>query len=122
MVPRWIFLVALRTDFQAHPDSGFDDFEDPNFGSFNNSLPQINMLTSKTSFTKPGSLMDEFSGNPYEMSISGSVPGDSPFTAEELERLLRPEDIDSIVLPDRLSELLTNDASINPRSVHHGQF
>ena len=78
---------------------------DPNFI---NSLPQID---------RPLTLnVDEFLGNPYEFSLSGSPVGDdAPFTITELERILRPNDIDSRMLPSRLSNILDDDASINPR-------
>ena len=80
-------------------------FPDPNYPTFNNGLPQIDMLTKQT-LTKPGGLTDEFAGNPYEMSLSGDSSADRPFTPEELERFLRPNDIDSSILPDRFTNIL----------------
>ena len=64
----------------------FLDDTDPNF--INSSLPQID---------RPLTLnVDEFLGNPYEFSLSGSPVGDdAPFTIAELERILRLNDIDS---------------------------
>ena len=83
-------------------NSGFDNFTDLNYAAFNNSIPVINVISTDDidSFT------DEFSGNQYEMTLSGRATGDLPFTPEELERVLRPGDIDSQVLPDRLSSVL----------------
>ena len=80
-------------------------FPDPNYPTFNNGLPQIDMLTKQT-LTKPGTLTDEFSGNPYEMSLSGQSSVDRPFTPEELEGFLRSNDIDSSILPDRLTDII----------------
>ena len=49
--------------------TNFDDFRDLNFtDSFNNGLPQINMVATGAI---PG-FTTEFQGNPYEMSLSGS--------------------------------------------------
>ncbi|MEX2137989.1 MAG: hypothetical protein WD894_01920 [Pirellulales bacterium] len=61
---------------------------------------------------------DEHSDDPYELDLSRDrskalapfgaslEPYDSPFSVTELERLLRPNDIDSRMLPDRLLQLL----------------
>ena len=95
----------FRYGFPNNSRSSFDDFRDQNFSAFNNSLPQISMLTSDDLF-KPDTVVDEFSGNPYEMSLSGKVTGDSPFTPDEFERLIRSEDIDAKVLPQRLTDLM----------------
>ena len=82
--------------------SPFDTFVDLNYGNFNNGLPQINMLTTEEI---PG-FSGEFIGNAYEMSLSGLTSSDRPFTPEEFERILRPDDIDSKLLPDRLFRIL----------------
>ena len=85
-------------------DSGFDTFLDLNYPNFNTGLPQINMLASGDI---PG-FDNEFTGNAYEMSLSGLTSSDRPFTPEELERVLRPNDIDSSLLPNRLSSIVGN--------------
>ena len=82
----------------------FDDFSDPNFPDFVNGLPQIDMLSSRA--IDDDNYNTEFDGNPYEMSLSSTARGDTPFTLQELERLLRPNDIDSRILPNRLSNLI----------------
>ena len=99
----------FRLGTPENSDAGFDDFSDLNFAGFNNALPQIEVLATDDidKFT------DEFSGNAYEMSLSGRATGDAPFTAEELERVLRPNDIDSRILPDRLSNLLSGVSPAN---------
>ena len=102
----------FRIGTPAGPIAGFGD---PNFPDFNNSLPQIDLLTTRqfnTFFDENGDITfdDEFTGNPYEMSLNGDAAGDTPFTVEELERLLRPDDIDSLALPNRLSSII----DVNP--------
>ena len=92
----------FRIGTPASSNSTFHDFRDPNFRDFKNSLPQIDM----TSTLSINAFNDEFTGNPYEMSLSGDATGDTPFTVEELERLLRPDDIDSLALPSRLSSIV----------------
>ena len=92
----------FRYGTPSSSNSGFDSFVDLNFPNFNNALPQINMLSSQDIDT----FNDEFSGNPYEMSISGKVTGDNPFTPEELERVYRSNDLDTSVLPNRLSNIV----------------
>ena len=53
----------------------------------------------------------ELMGNPYGLNLStaGVNYVDDPFTASQLERLCRPNDIDSTSLPDRLSKLANID-------------
>ena len=107
----------FRIGTTASSNSGFDNFTDPNFNNFNNSLPQIDMLSSREfnafldDMGNP-TFDDEFTGNPYEMSLSGDAPGDTPFTVEELERLLRPDDIDSLALPNRLSNIVDENTGL----------
>ncbi len=57
--------------------------------------------------------------DPYELNLSrsaargmeGSSGVDNPFTPAELERVLRPYDVDTALLPDRLAELLISSGS-----------
>ncbi len=92
-------LVDLDGDGTHDLTGGRDFFVDRNYGTaFPNSMPEIDMLVSR--FTG-----NEFFNSPYEMSLNGAGAGDSPFQAAELERLLRPNDIDSEGLPDRLWRL-----------------
>ena len=92
-------LVDFDSDGSHDLGGGKDFFVDRNYGTaFPNSMPEIDMLSSRF----PG---NEFFNSPYEMSLNGAGVGDSPFQAAELERLLRPSDIDSEGLPDRLWRL-----------------
>ncbi len=77
----------------------YSDFRDWN-GNFSNGLPVIDMTVSGTS-------LSEFSNNPYEMSFAPLPFGDandSPYSAIELERILRPYDMDANLLAGRLWE------------------
>ena len=96
------FLFGFPANSSNRGLAGFQNFADPNFAVMNNSMPQINVLTSQDIDT----FTDEFSGNPYEMWLGGPTGPDNPFTAEELERVLRPTDYDSPLLADRLSRIL----------------
>jgi hypothetical protein len=85
-----------------------------------NSLPELNMLTSR-------STNEEFRGVAYEMSLVGDATGDRPFTVSDLEKLLRPHDIDAASLSGRLWNLMDtaldpNGASINPSNVNADSF
>lgn len=90
--------MDLHGRFQIR-SSSLSNFLDPNFGvAFANSLPELDMVSSHLTG-------NEISNPAYEMSLSGDASGDTPFEATELERLLRPNDIDSAGLPDRLWRL-----------------
>ncbi len=80
---------------------GPTSYPDPNIPTFPSGQPGINMLVS--------SRTDEFADHPYETDFSPRVrggAGDRLFSAQELERVLRPNDRDSYLLPQRLTELL----------------
>ena len=76
-----------------------DDFRDPNVAGFPNGLPVIDMIAS-------GFGNDfEYSNNPYEMTFdsqSGSSHSNSPYSPADLERHLRPYDVDTNVLSKRI--------------------
>lgn len=57
---------------------------------------------------------DALVGQPYELDLSPEAPrgsslksADAPFSPQELERLLRPYDVDTMNLPDRLEKLVS---------------
>ncbi len=94
----------------AVPDNSL--YADPNFPAFRNGLPVIDMVDSDPLLT------DEALNSPYEFNYSttsfslGSgytieTDGrlDQPFSATELERVLRPFDRDVRMLPQRLWDL-----------------
>jgi|GEM_PF-6489521 len=56
---------------------------------------------------------DVIFNNPYEFDPNHSTPYDQPFTAAELEAILRSNDLDQANLPSRLKELLL-DRNNNP--------
>lgn len=85
------------------PDSS--PFADGDWPAFNNALPGIDVSTSIAA--------DVLANHPYEANFSPSqysrweaLDDDQPFAASELERILRPFDVDSISLADRLFNLL----------------
>ena len=88
-------------------------YADPNLGAaFNNALPEMDISLSVAG--------DGLSNSPYEMNFAPSPfkrwdtsDDDLPIVAGELERLLRPFDIDTSTLPRRLAMLLPN-ASADP--------
>ena len=70
-------------------------------------------------FWRPGPAwwLRERTDDPYEINLSRNVPRpgvlfgtpvDNPYTAAELERILRPFDVDSLQLPSRLVRLAPN--------------
>lgn len=66
-------------------------------------------------FTNPTGSTSINDNDPYEIQLydvnslrAETTAADTPFTPEELERLLRPFDRDSVGLPDRLVELTKN--------------
>ncbi len=80
-------------------------FPDTNVPAFNNGLPV-------TDFSTFNPLTDSVANSPYESSFSRQPyvkwePGDDdmPFSAHELERLLRPFDVDTSLLANRLAIL-----------------
>lgn len=76
-----------------------DDFRDPNVAGFPNSLPVIDMVASEFGNDT------EYANNPYEMTFdsqSGSSHSNSPFSPADLERHLRPFDVDTNVLSKRI--------------------
>ena len=82
-------------------------FVDLNDNTFDNSLPQLDFTS--TTFS---SVTDTLVENPYEANFAPNHlrgweanDDDTPFTANELEIFLRPTDIDSNLLPSRLSDL-----------------
>ena len=85
------------------PTSVFPDLN--NFATFNNSLPA-------TDFSVAVAANDSLTNSPYESNFAPS-PGnrwevgddDLPFHASELERMLRANDVDSNLLPTRLTQL-----------------
>ena len=75
-----------------------DRFVDRNISGFPTGMPIMDMLYS-------GFAGEEFTNSPYGMSFApipfnGNV--DRPFSEAELERVLRPYDVDSNILPSRL--------------------
>ncbi|MDG2183217.1 MAG: hypothetical protein P8L78_16120 [Mariniblastus sp.] len=73
-----------------------DDFRDPNVADFPSGLPVIDMVASEFGNDF------EFANNPYEMTFdyqSGSSHSNTPFSPADLERHLRPFDVDTNVLP-----------------------
>ncbi|MGY8771663.1 MAG: hypothetical protein ACKVH8_24870, partial [Pirellulales bacterium] len=91
------------------PDNS--QFTDPNFNTFNNGLPVKNFSSLDLDF-------DGLNESPYE---SNFAPGqfsrwevgddDTPFLATELERVLRPYDVDSRIMNRRLHDLVPSLAS-----------
>jgi hypothetical protein len=76
-----------------------DDFRDPNMANFRNGLPVIDMIASEFGNDF------EYSNNPYEMTFdsqSGSSHSNSPYSPADLERHLRPFDVDTNVLSKRI--------------------
>ncbi|MDB4392016.1 hypothetical protein N9006_01565 [bacterium] len=76
-----------------------DDFRDPNVADFPSGLPVIDMVASEFGNDF------EFANNPYEMTFdyqSGSSHSNTPFSPADLERHLRPFDVDTNVLPKRI--------------------
>ena len=71
-------------------------WSDPNFPNFSNGLPVADVLGAAWS--------DELVDNPYESSVYWAKD-DSPYGLNELERVLRPFDSDTNLLPDRLVQL-----------------
>ena len=95
------FAIATPAEALVAAGNSKDDFRDRNFANFPNGLPVIDMLSS----TFPGR---EFSNSPYEMSFAPSPfrdLNDNPFEALEIEKVLRPSDVDSNLLPARLWEI-----------------
>ena len=94
------------------------DLNDP---LFNNALPELDFTVFDPT-TPPGMLVnsynatfDSMNNSPYEANFApnylrGWEPGDDDelFTPSELERLRRPADVDSNLLPDRLVNFLPN--------------
>ncbi len=103
---RFAFGTPLDTFVQT--GNSFDDFEDPNYPNFSNGMPVIDMLASTQRPWVGATTLVEFYSNPYEMSFAPlpfGDPNDNPFTAPELERVLRQYDTDSRLLPSRLSDV-----------------
>lgn len=61
--------------------------------------------------------VNEHEDDPYELNLVQRNSSDSPFTAAELERLLRSCDADPTTLPDRLYQALKNMPSTMQHSV-----
>ncbi|MEL7497568.1 MAG: hypothetical protein AAFN77_08155 [Planctomycetota bacterium] len=96
------FMLVSPTLAQVDSMSSVDNFIDPNYNAFRNGLPVIDMLES----TVP--TVPEIQISPYEMSFASSPyndANDSPFTEHELERILRPYDADTALLPQRLWQI-----------------
>ncbi len=88
------------------PAFTFVDYQDPNNPNFPNGLPGIDMLASNLNSVT--NLPTEIGNSPYEMNFAMSPFGDandSPFTPQEFERLLRTQDRDTYMLPQRLWDL-----------------
>ncbi len=95
------FAIVTPAEALVAAGNSKDDFRDRNFANFPNAMPVIDMLSS----TFPGR---EFSISPYEMSFAPSPfrdLNDNPFEALEIEKVLRPSDVDSNLLPARLWEI-----------------
>ena len=95
------FAIVTPAEALVAAGNSKDDFRDRNFANLPNGLPVIDMLSS----TFPGR---EFSISPYEMSFAPSPfrdLNDNPFEALEIEKVLRPSDVDSNLLPARLWEI-----------------
>ncbi|MDB4380516.1 hypothetical protein N9Z70_03915 [Mariniblastus sp.] len=79
--------------------NSIDDFRDPNVAGFPNGLPVIDMVGSEFGNDF------EYANNPYEMTFdsqSGSNHSNSPFSPADLERHLRPFDVDTNILSKRI--------------------
>ena len=100
--------IRGRFAIDVPPTTGFPDL---NFASFNNALPQ-------TDFSVANAAFDTNVESPYE---SNFAPGqfqrwedgddDQPYTAIDLEKVLRPFDVDSSILSDRLTQIAPTIAS-----------
>ena len=99
------FSISVPDNATTGP-SFVEAYTDPNF-AFNISLPSIDVSPA---LAVP--LNDSSFNNPYEASFSVNVglqetgDDDTPFIASELERVFRPNDIDSEMLDLRLSTFL----------------
>ena len=79
--------------------NSIDDFRDPNVIGFPTGLPVIDMVASEFGNNA------EYVNNPYEMTFnsqSGSSHSNTPFSPADLERHLRPFDVDTNVLSKRI--------------------
>lgn len=94
------FRIVMPEDALVNSGSVIDNFVDPNYPTtFRNGLPVIDMLISADVTS------NEIQVSPYEMNLVSLPVGDAndtPFTEHELERLLRPNDIDTQLLDSRL--------------------
>ena len=69
-----------------------------------------------TSVTEPNS--DEVVDDPYEFDPTGRLGADRPFTADEFEAILRRNEFDTELLPDRLRSLLEPYLAANADFAH----
>ncbi len=103
------FAIGTPAEAFVNASNPKDRFRDLNIASFPNAMPIIDMLASQ--FTG-----QEFTNSPYEMSFAPSPFNDSndqPFAAQELEKILRPNDLDSNLLASRLWDTVGSSYWIN---------
>ena len=100
--------VDIRGRFGVQGPAG-PLFVDLNSPGFNNSLPQVDFVTTYNG------TFDSMVNTPYESNFAPSPffrwntgDDDAPFAASELERVLRQADIDSNLLDDRLYSLISS--------------
>jgi hypothetical protein len=84
----------------------FDNFVDANYPNFPNSMPVIDVRTSSLTTAEMYNSAYGLSFAPIPWNYGGS--DDTPYTELELERVLRPSDIDVNLLAGRLWNIPTN--------------
>lgn len=104
---RFAFGTPMMTNALSSIAGTEYDLSDPNVSGFPNGLPGIDLLTSNLSSIQ-GMSNVEVDNSPYEMNFALAPFGDandSPYTPQELERLLRTQDRDVYMLPPRLWDI-----------------
>ena len=89
------------SDLRAELAFGLDDLGQPTFQRlFDPSVVPPN--------PQPPEVIESRMDSPYELNLLKHIAADSPYTAADLERVLRRFDYDISMLPDRLSSYISN--------------
>lgn len=92
--------------------SGYGASVDP-FGRAGTGVGRNGQLVTAVAGTNISATVSEAVEDPYELDPTGRLAGDSPFTHDELELLLRRNDFDSDLLTSRLRDALDEHPEIS---------